>query len=64
MPAIFRRGIAGIIYRGKRSHPQKLVFSGDIGRRHQLLMEDPSIISEAISFLWNQLMAIVIIKGR
>jgi metallo-beta-lactamase family protein len=25
----------------------KLVFSGDIGRRHQLLMEDPSIISEA-----------------
>ena len=25
----------------------KLIFSGDIGRRHQLLMEDPSIISEA-----------------
>jgi metallo-beta-lactamase family protein len=25
----------------------KLVFSGDIGRRHQLLMEDPSTISEA-----------------
>jgi metallo-beta-lactamase family protein len=25
----------------------KLVFSGDIGRRHQLLMEDPSTIAEA-----------------
>jgi len=25
----------------------KLVFSGDIGRRHQLLMEDPSTVSEA-----------------
>lgn len=25
----------------------KLVFSGDIGRRHQLLMEDPSLISDA-----------------
>jgi metallo-beta-lactamase family protein len=25
----------------------KLVFSGDIGRRHQLLMEDPSKVSEA-----------------
>ena len=25
----------------------KLVFSGDIGRRHQLLMEDPAIISDA-----------------
>jgi len=25
----------------------KLVFSGDIGRRHQLLMEDPTIISDA-----------------
>ena len=25
----------------------KLVFSGDIGRRHQLLMEDPSAIAEA-----------------
>lgn len=25
----------------------KLVFSGDIGRRHQLLMEDPTVISDA-----------------
>jgi metallo-beta-lactamase family protein len=25
----------------------KLVFSGDIGRRHQLLMEDPSAVAEA-----------------
>lgn len=25
----------------------KLVFSGDIGRRHQLLVEDPSIVSDA-----------------
>lgn len=25
----------------------KLIFSGDIGRRHQLLMEDPTIINEA-----------------
>jgi len=31
----------------------KLVFSGDIGRRHQLLMEDPSTISEA-NFLFME----------